>query len=191
MMKERQGINFQSLLVDSISIVFAVLLALAVDQWRESNSEQKQAAIALQNIRNELEANRKILELIHGNNAATVAAMSATDESTQEQQFIPGGQLQATAWQTFLSTGVSNHVDYDTVLKLSATYSIQAVYKETGNQITSAAMNVAAYATVVGKEVQDEDFERQFRGYFEIMISIEATLLESYESTLVHFAKDQ
>ena len=167
-----------------------MLLALAVDEWREDRSQQQQAYAALMNISIELKDNQKVLKLIHENNVETVKLMTEDQESAgkpgqdEDRNFIPGLQLRETAWETMLSTGISGYVDYDTILELSATYSMQRVYKDTGSKMTAAAMNVAAYATVLDREVENESFQRQFISYFEMLVGIEDTLLEFYQTSI-------
>jgi len=190
-MKKSNG-NFKlgKVAVEAASIVLAVLLALAVDEWRENRSQQQQAHAALMNISIELKYNQKVLKLIHENNVETVKVMvedqASTGESEQDEDrnFIPGLQLRETAWETLLSTGISGYVDYDTILDLSATYSMQRVYKDAGSQMAAAAMNIAAYATVLDREVDNESFQRQFINHFEMLVGIEESLLESYQLSI-------
>ena len=178
----------QTLLIEVFSIVLGVLLALAMNEWREQRSHQSQAESALQNISNELRSNLELLTLLHENNTVTLSAMSAEQdaEPDEDRNFIPGLQLRETSWETLLSTGVSNYVKYETMLMLSETYSMQSIYKQTGMQLTEAAMNVAAYATVSGTDVNNEHFQSQFINYFEILVSIEGVLLKSYREVIDH-----
>jgi len=180
--------SFQSAGIEALSIVLAVLLALGVDEWREERSQQQQAKAALIHVQVELNSNRELLELIHANNTETIRVMNQSQDSGEEveRNFIPGHQLRETAWETLLSTGISNYVDYQTILELSATYSMQRIYKDTGSKMSAAAMNVAAYATVLGTEVDDNNYQQQFLSYFELLVAIETTLLESYQSSLAY-----
>jgi len=45
-------------------------------------------------------------------------------------------------------------------------------------------MNVAAYATVLGSEVDNENFQQQFISYFRMLVDIEDSLLKSYEASI-------
>ena len=184
----KRRLPIQTLLIEVFSIVLGVLLALALNEWREQHSHQSQADSALQNISNELRANLELLTLLHENNTATIAAMSEEQdvEPEKDRNFIPGLQLRETAWETLLSTGLSNYVDYETILMLSETFSMQSIYKQTGMQLTEAAMNVAAYATVSGTDVNNLHFQRQFVGYFEMLVRIEEELLKSYREVIDH-----
>ena len=100
---------------------------------------------------------------------------------------IPGIQLQETAWEAFLAAGLSGYVDYETILKLSQMYAIQRVYKQTGMQVSESAMNATAYATATGTVLDDQHFQEQFIGYFQLLTQIEAQLLDVYRGTLENF----
>ena len=107
------------------------------------------AATALQNVKLELQANQEILTRIHENNVQTIetaqAAAGEDSESERESRpFIPGVQVRDTAWQALLDTGVSSYIDYELLLSLSETYSMQAIYKETGMHLVNASMTMAA-----------------------------------------------
>jgi len=191
-MKNEEGkLKLRTVAVEAASIVLAVLLALAVDEWREDRSHQELADSAIRNIVIELKSNQELLGLIHVNNVETLKIMDESSEQGQEddeqnegRNFIPGIQLIDTAWEALMSTGTSAYIDYDTILSLSATYSMQRVYKDTGWKMTSAAMNVAAYATVLGSEVDNENFQQQFISYFRMLVDIEDSLLKSYEASI-------
>jgi hypothetical protein len=178
----------QRLLVEFFSIVLGVLLALGLNEWRENRSHQSQANAALLNIKNELQSNLKALTILHENNAETVKVMAENKntDSGGERKFIPGLQLRETAWETFLSTNISNYVDYKTVLILSETYSMQSVYKQTGSLLAEAAMNMAAYVAANGREVEDKNFNNQFYDYFTMLVQVENALLESCQNSLEH-----
>lgn len=176
----------QTLLVEVISIVLGVLLALAVNQWRENQSHKAQAKSALKNISNEIQSNLKALKILHENNSATIEFMTDGNESatSEDSKFIPGIQLRETAWKTLLSTNVANYVNYETILTLSDTYSIQDVYKQAAVSITEAALNLAAYAAANGRDVDDNHFQRQFYDYLLMLVDVESELLRLYENTL-------
>ena len=70
------------------------------------------------------------------------------------------------------------------ILALSKMYALQGVYKQTGTQISEAAMNSTAYATAVGTTVDEQHFQEQFIGYFQLLTEIETQLLGAYRDTL-------
>lgn len=176
----------QKLAIEVFSIVLGVLLALAVNEWNEQRSHEIQADSALQNISNELLSNLEVLKLIHENNTATVDAIMAEPDSESEENrnFIPGLQLQETAWDTLLSTGLSNYVQYERILVLSRAYSMLGLYKNTGMQLTNAAMTASAYAAATGTEVDNDSLAKKFINYFELLLQIEEILLASFQEAL-------
>lgn len=191
--KPRAGRDWSAkgLIIEVLSIVLGVLLALGLSEWSEERQHQAQADVALANIILELESNQALLLIIHDNNAATIAAMKeASPDAEQNQNFIPGLQLQETAWDAFLSTGLSNYANYDDVLVLSQLYSIQDIYKQSGLQLVEASMQVSAFAVVQEKEIDDDQFQKQFLVYFEMLTAIEAQLLVSYDDVIAELSSD-
>jgi hypothetical protein len=183
---DERRIPLHNLLIEVVSIILGVTLALAVNEWRESRSHDEQAAAALINIREEISANLKIMEFLHINNTATLNIMRQEQmpDSSGDYKFIPGIQLRETSWQTMLNTGISAYVAYETILMLSETYAMQEVYKKTATMMTEAAMNMAAYAAAQGLVPDNRHFQRQFIDYFEMMVEIENILIQSYQDNL-------
>ncbi len=180
-----------SLIVEVFSIVLGVLLALGLSEWSEERQHRAQADIALANIILELESNETLLVAIHDNNTTTITAMkAASPDEDQNLNFIPGLQLQDTAWEAFLSTGLSNYANYDDVLALSQLYSIQDIYKQSGLQLVEASMQVSAFAVVQEKEINDDQYQKQFLVYFEMLTAIEGQLLVSYDEVVAEFSSD-
>lgn len=181
----------KGLIIEVLSIVLGVLLALGLSEWSEERQHRAQANVALDNILLELESNQTVLTMIHDNNTATVAAMKdASPDDDPNQNFIPGLQLQETAWEAFLSTGLSNYASYDDVLILSQLYSIQDIYKQTGRQLVEATMQMSAFAVVQAKEVDNKEFQEQFLIYFEMLSAIEEQLLLSYDEVVTELSND-
>ena len=176
----------QKLLIEVFSIVLAVLLALGMNQWRETLANRALAQTALANIELELRSNQDLLVLLNENNRSVTASIHNEDVETESSAaFVPGLQLQEIAWNALLSTGVSSYVDYDTVLMLSKLYSVQEVYKELGTQIVQAELNSAAYAAAAGTTIDEQQKLEQFAGFLELLVAIEIELLQTYEITLV------
>ena len=184
--------SVKALVVEVISIVIGVLLALALSEWSEERNHQTQAKIALENIATEILANHKLLTVIHDNNLETLEAMHNQPESGEgdDRTYIPGLQLRKTAWDALLSTGLSNYISYDKVLVLSEMYAIQDVYKQTGTQLVEATMTASAYATVLATDIDNSQFQKQFGMYFEMLSGIETQLLLVYDNALTNIESD-
>lgn len=175
-----------ALALEVFSIVLGVLLALGFSEWADERQNQMLANSALLNIHREVGSNLETLKIIHENNVQTIDAIGSrsTPDTDESRSIIPGTQLQETAWEALLATGLSGHVDYDTMLTLSQLYSIQRVYKQTGTQLSESAMNATAYATAMGTSVDDRHFQEQFIGYFRLLTQIEGQLLDIYRDAL-------
>ena len=93
--------------------------------------------------------------------------------------------MRSVAWNTLLSAGISNYIDYDLVVALSNAYAIQGVYKQTGLSLVEASMSISAMATVQKVDVDSQSFQEQFMSYFEMILRMEASLLEGYGDVLV------
>jgi hypothetical protein len=181
----------KGLIIEVLSIVLGVLLALGLSEWSAERQHRVQADVALTNILLELSGNQTLLVTIHDNNTATIAAVhNAAPDEEQNQSFIPGLQLQETAWEAFLSTGLSNYASYDDVLVLSQLYSIQDIYKQAGLQLVQASMQVSAMAVVQEKEINDDQYQKQFMVYFEMLSAIEEQLLISYDEVITELSND-
>ena len=184
--KKRKNWSAPALALEVFSIVLGVLLALALSEWADDREHQRLAQSALLMVTREVSSNSETLTFIHENNVQTVNAITAQSESDpkESRSIIPGMQLQETAWQAFLATGMSGHVKYDTILTLSKMYAIQNVYKQTGMQIVESAMNASAYAAALGTAVDEDHLQDGFIGYFQLLTQIEAQLLSSYRDAL-------
>jgi hypothetical protein len=175
----------KALAIEIFSIIVGVLLALGLSEWNDERNHKAQAQIALKNVLIEVRSNQELLNVIHENNVITIEIITDEQvaESNKNRNFIPGLQLRETAWETFLTTGMSNYVSYDTILMLSKLYSIQRIYKQTGMQLFESTMNVSAYATALGTEIDNIHYAKQFVGHFKLASTIETELLSAYEKT--------
>lgn len=191
-----QAASLRQLAIELVTIVVGVLLALALNEWRDTRNERLQAETALRNVAAELESNLQILETLHANNRATVELLSSqsgelsADEDGGRRNFTPGLQLRETAWSTLLNTGVANRIEYDKLLVLSSTYAVQKIYKQTGSQLLAAWMNMAAFAAVQDTEIADRSIKRQFVDTFRLLVSIEEELQRNYRKALSAVAAD-
>jgi hypothetical protein len=176
------GKSIRSMILEVSSIVLGVLLALGVSEWQEEREKDEMVVIALGNIYRELEANHKILTVIHDNNTKTVEVSTRGDDV--DAQFIPGLQVRSTAWEALLSSGISNHVDYLLLFDLSAVYSMQSIYRETGMKLVDSAMFMSAMAAVNQVEVENEHVLKQFMDNFQLIVTIETGLLQAYVEAL-------
>ena len=172
--------------LEVLSIVLGVLLALAVSEWQEDRQKREVSELALRNVVAELRANQSILTSIHEINDTTISRAVEGDElaDSESLQFIPGVQVRSTAWEALLSAGISNYIEYELVLTLANVYAMQQVYRETGLGLVDASMNMSAMATVQRTEIDQQQLQAQFMSFFQMILVMETALLEHYEQVL-------
>ena len=171
--------------LEVFSIVLGVLLALAVSEWQEKRSNQERAGLALVNVRAELKSNLELLEYIHPNNSQVVAEIASGETGSDEDAtIIPGVQMRSSAWQTLGSTGLSNFVDYELFIQLSQLYAMIDVYRKTGYSFITSNLNMAATATALDSSVDNDRFSQNFLSYFQMLIQIEAVLIETHHKAM-------
>jgi hypothetical protein len=170
--------------VEFLSILLGVSLAFAASEWQEEREKEQRAHHALLAVYHELQDNRRVLANIHKNNAATVALMQGASGADQDANFIPGIQLQSSAWDTVKTTGVGHYLPYQTLMALSRCYALLDVYVSTGHKLTDSAMTMAAFATVTRKAVDNEIYQEQFGSYFEMIVTVEEQLLQEIDAAM-------
>ena len=141
-----------NVLVEIFSIVFAVLLALAVNQWRENRSHQKLGDKALENIRVEMTENLKLFERIlplhqalYDSTKAMIEAIesgvNAQDSDLSHLTFQPIF-LSETAWKAAIATQALIYIEYDIVSLLSKVYLFQQTYQKLTDDFLQATFSI-------------------------------------------------
>lgn len=125
-------------LFESFLIVISILVALALDEWREQREDDQMVRQALLNFANELVQNRAriedatpfnqgLLNVLQGNHERN--EVSTIDEFVMMVESYSPVVLQSTAWDTALATGSLAKMDYNLVSALSLTYNMQSRYQ--------------------------------------------------------------
>ena len=127
-------------------IVLSVVLALAVDEWRETRQRHERVRTALVSIRAELTENRRAIAkagAYHQALADTLFALARAGAATPGDGLFSSGiiapaEIVSTAWQSAQVIGATADMPYPTVLALSQAYHEQAGYerrKEAATQV--------------------------------------------------------
>jgi hypothetical protein len=150
-------------LFESALIVFSVLLALVLNEWRQSQMERAGIAQATAAIRSELQENRRLVEealQYHPRLAESFTASSKSGAETPvlsdiDRGLLHPGRVLRTAWESAQSSGATSRMDYMTLLRLSTAYSLQEEYEQ-----LTRAMQQAAY-----DQILREGFDSMIRKY--------------------------
>ena len=175
-------------LVESTLIVFSVLFALVLNEWRQSRAERAGVEQAAAAIRAELQENRELVQealqyhtrLADSFTASMQSGAETPDPTVMDHGLLHPGRVLQTAWRSAQSTGAASAMDYETVLKLSRVYAVQEEYEG-----LSRAMLQAAYDRLV--EEGPESMMRKYPRFIVLQREFagrEQYLLHHYEEAL-------
>jgi len=121
----------------------SILLALGLDEWRETRQTEDTIQQALSNFLSEIAQNKARVDDAAPFNKGlhdVIEQRAASGEITSISQFISIMDsyspvvLQSTAWETALATGSLADMDYGLVSALSLTYGLQSRYEQTNRE---------------------------------------------------------
>ena len=179
-----------TILAEIASVVFAVLLALAVDQWWEDRERAQFADRALASIAEEMRGNRD--QLLKDTLALAPAPVLATLDSAVHV-IRTGGEplggvavtwsaalLSSAAWETARMTGATEEIALERVIDLAQLYEFQRVFSEVQAGLSSTMLDLAA-------RMEQEPLAAllEFRGRYAHAASLRQTLSTLYACQLV------
>jgi hypothetical protein len=179
--------TIRSAATEIISIVVGVLLALAVNEWNENRVHKTRANEAIQNVILEINSNVKFMSVVNANNRAIIDLLNSKSTNSGDEsskQFVPGLQIQDTAWQMLHSSGVSEFIDYSTLYEISAIYSLQDIYKNLGYQLVKTITNNRALVLSIAPDKSEGIDNQLFLSDMMLIEKVEKALLENYTKTL-------
>jgi len=124
-------------LFESLLIVASILLALALDEWREDRENAENVQKALSNFLSEIEQNKAAIDDAAPFNRGLQHVLTKRQEVREIEtvgHFVDLIEsyspvvLRSTAWETALATGSFSKMDYSLVSALSLTYGLQNRY---------------------------------------------------------------
>ena len=179
-------LTLSGILIEMFSVVFAVLLALGVNEWRSSRSNEELGTAAYQKITNEIKNNhQKISRIIENHNNILADIDSVITRLRQNRTDITFGQIifetpSSTAWEAAKLTTAVNYLDYNKVEKITGVYSSQRIYSNVSDRVFQELVFL-----VPDKDpVKMIDQMRKQKVYLLNLISIEKQLIEEYDNFL-------
>lgn len=124
----RAPINLGELAVETIAVIFGILLALAIDDWHQRRQDRAQAEEAMRAMRVELAGNRSQLVRHAQRFAAMAEAMAGPDKDLRAcfayNAWTGSSQpmLMDAAYRAAMSTQALSHLPFETARKLSTLY---------------------------------------------------------------------
>ncbi len=143
-MTKKETLNrVKDLLIQSVLIIFSVILALVLNETRTSQNTNQSTRQALEKVVQEIQNNRQSLAQVKGYHkfaASRIDSLLRLADPTKPvikmiEAVMPKGiqppDMQQTAWNTFNSTGLVSNLDYDKIYTLTRLYKLQAEGVET------------------------------------------------------------
>jgi len=155
------------LAIEAVLVVASVLLALALDSWREQREQQSLAQRALHGLVDEADANCRQIVAVRDYHQAVI-------RGEREPEGIQVGLLRNDAWDVVKTTGAAPWLDYELV----------AIMAEINANQTDHRAIVQAYLGAVFSMVLEQEEDRWHqpgeRGVIRELVRIQERLLEGY-----------
>ena len=178
------------LLLEALSVVFAVIVALGVDEWWEDRENLEMAGRALDAIVVEVQDNRnELLEARDDNQALLERAARVASADTVGEDLTLGYQyalLSEAGWETARVTQATHFMPMPTVQRITQVYAMQQLFQTSQDQVLGVILSESpsdpASALQLAKRLVTP---------LSIAQGLEETLVMSYDSLLVHLGRDE
>lgn len=176
------------IIIEALFTLVAVVLAFAVEEWREERELDGRAEEARLAILQEVRRNRDELLESRQQTVDAIAALEASLAPPAQDAPAPGhvainlelALLSSAAWTTAQSTEASRRMDYAWTLRVSQAYELQAMYQDAQ---WAAAEALVTFRTSSDEAKQDET-ARALLGRVRLLTSLGEALEDDYESLL-------
>jgi len=192
--------NTLKLAFESILIIFSVLLALFLNEYRGQLKEDQQKELAMQMVTIELKSNLEALNawrpyhesvLKNLNEALNTNSSLFTEKGFLTWELMPNGVVQRVidngSWQTLKSSNISSTVDFNTMLTLSKLYKHQAQ----GVEFTLKNILTIISARESLEKTNQRNTIILLRNAFNEMVSQEIFLIQKYEQALIQIGVEE
>lgn len=176
------------LLVEGAMVVFAVVVALGVDEWRESRQNQELAARALDGIAAEIRSNREELAASDEvNQALLVMVLEAATDSVLPEEFgvnFEYSLLSSSAWESAQVTRATQFIPLERVQTLAKLYGLQSLFQDSQDTVMDFILNAGEIA-----DGEPERIPRLLLGPLRNAVGMGGLLIQTYDSSLVRLER--
>jgi hypothetical protein len=184
--------------IEILGVVFAVLIALAVDEMWESRENRELGAEADARVMAEIEANRDEVRSSSEANTALLEAVQRTlgpsPDSTGLDVQYSLSLLSRAAWDAAGLTGAIRFMDFDRVSSFSRLYDLQGLYQERQRGMVNVVAEVVTLSSEDFGGASTEEVSRivarRIFGPLAIAGALETNLLAMYDSVLVELGPE-
>ena len=177
-------LNLQRLIFEFISVSFAVLIALLVNQWREDNNNDKLAEMAIYNIKQEIQENKDVMDILIPTHNSVLSKIDRIIERKEKYNStvdstisIDVTLISSTAWEMAEITNAIFYLDFDDANKLAKVYNLQSYYESIIKQFI--LKNSYSY-----QSNQDLEFLKNNKQFLETIIPLEGDLQKYFNLLL-------
>lgn len=146
------------ILIEAASVVFALLLALAINEWHDRQQENERAAIARAAIKAEMRQNREDLARARNRLKEIIPSLQQVVDADQPpaQRLhvnLNVSLLSEAAWRAALATQASQRIDFDWITRVAKVYELQDNFLRMQNVTVDQLSSVPSDNSVNGKQV--------------------------------------
>lgn len=171
-------------------MVFAVIVALAVDEWWEDRENLEMAGRALDAIVVEIQDNRdELLGAREDNDALLERAARAASADTVVQDLTLGYQyalLSDAGWETARVTQATHFIPMGTVQRITEAYSMQGLFQTSQDQVLAVILTESPNDPASAVQLA-----RRLLTPLSIAQGVEQTLVAVYDSLLIHIERER
>ena len=173
------------IIIEIVSVMFAVLVALGVDQWWEERENLELAAKMQIGIKNEIKKNLEEIEGTHKNYTSTndslIVYLSKPEIDLDNFNLhLELAILTSATWNTAQMLRAIHYMDYEWIIEVSTIYELQTIYLESQKQFLEVMGRLA-------EEDIEENPKKMFRvlvGRLMILNSLQEGLIKEYSDLL-------
>lgn len=146
------------ILIEAASVVVALLLALAINNWSEERQQDQRADAARAAILVELKENRSELASVQPNIRDTLERLRAavSSEAAQPTQLrieLDIALLSSAAWQAAATTRASQSIDLTWITRMAKVYELQDNFQRVQNLAVDQLSSIAPVDSLDGREI--------------------------------------
>lgn len=167
--KSFASLPWKLLLIEGLLVVLSVLLALALNSWRESRANQQLAERALQEVVDEVQTNCAQINTVQPYHLEVV-------NGEQNPAGVHIGFLRNDAWDVAKTSGAASYLDYELVSQIGEISAHQSDHRSIVQAYTEAL-----FTNTLQIEQTEEMHQEAERGVIRELVRIQETLLNKYQ----------
>jgi len=181
---ESKKLNLQRLIFEFLSVSFAVLIALLVNQWREDYNNNKLAEKAIYNIKQEIKENKDVMDILIPSHKSILSNIDSIIVRKEKYNSIVDSNISinvtlisSSAWEMAEITNAIFYLDFDDANKMAKVYKLQSYYESIIKQFI--LKNSYSY-----QSNQDLEFLKNNKQFLETIIPMEEDLQKYFNLLL-------